>query len=860
MNKLRILALACLLAGLLIGLPGEVGAAPAAKTYYVSISQGDDANDGLSESAPLRSIGRVNDLALQPGDRVLFRCGDVWRAEMLTIRHSGAAGQPITFGSYPTGCANQPLLAGTQPVAGWVALGGNLYRANLATGANAGHFPYGINQLFRNRQRLTLGRWPNLDAADGGYATLDSQPSGAQVMDGQLPPGNWAGAVLHVKSIRWAILNRQVIGSSGTTLTLGSSVSCWGGSCAGWGYFLNNHLNTLDQNGEWAVSGNELYLYSTSGAPLDGEVEASVVLVDEGQAERSWGGINLTEDYGSPIAYVTVENLALWGWFRHGITTPTNMHPSEPHDLTLRNNTIGDVDGIGLNLETWVWDAQDGRPDGWRGGYALTVSGNRIERANSIGINLYSRSSTFQQNTLRDIARIENLGARGMGCGYHQGDASGGICTEDGDGIRIKASNAADSGHSNIFQGNRLERIGYNGFDVFGYGNWFEQNVIQQACISKGDCGAVRSFGSGSLGSTPVHDLTFRQNIVVETIGNTDGCRSDFDAQFGFGFYIDHFSRQVVLENNVVIQSTAHGILFQDSTGTVLGNTLFHNGENAAYEAAQLYVGSSPAYVSSSTDNLFFGGRTNARTLALNDGGRLGLSDRNAFYHPFRSAHILAGSSYSLAGWRSASGKDANSTEHWYTQAAGETPRAHLFYNDTPVTQVVNLGSVYYLDLEQQPVYGTLSLAPYTAQVLVESGVVVDLALRMERIGSDETAPGQAMGYWLTLENVGEVAVQTVTVENALPLAVVNSSWSVQPGPVELLDGSRYTWQMESLPVGGSVVFTVQGEYAADWVAGAPLVISASVSSAMPESNPHNNQAHLWFGDWQRLYLPILAR
>ena len=52
----------------------------AAATYYVSSSAGDDANDGLSETVPLRTVENVNGLDLQPGDRVLFRCGDVWRA------------------------------------------------------------------------------------------------------------------------------------------------------------------------------------------------------------------------------------------------------------------------------------------------------------------------------------------------------------------------------------------------------------------------------------------------------------------------------------------------------------------------------------------------------------------------------------------------------------------------------------------------------------------------------------------------------------------------------------------------------------------------------------------------------------
>ena len=89
-------------------------------TYYVSSSEGNDNNNnGLSEGAPFATIARVNALNLEPGDQVLFKCGDIWRAESLVITESGATGNPITFGSYPASCANKPIIAGAQPISGW---------------------------------------------------------------------------------------------------------------------------------------------------------------------------------------------------------------------------------------------------------------------------------------------------------------------------------------------------------------------------------------------------------------------------------------------------------------------------------------------------------------------------------------------------------------------------------------------------------------------------------------------------------------------------------------------------------------------------------------------------------------------
>lgn len=701
-------------------------ASPSATIYYVSSSDGLDSYNGLSESTPLATVSKVNSLNLQPGDQVLFKCGDVWRADPLLVVKSGTVNQPILFSSYPADCQNQPILSGAQPIYGWSAYSGNIFIADLNAVENAGKFGYGINQLFRGTERLILGRWPNIDTVDGGYSTIDSQPASNQIADTQLPAVNWNGAVAHIKGMRWYILNRQVTGTSGQTLTLGSSTGCWGSSCVGWGFFLNNHLNTLDQDGEWYYDSgtNRVYLYSVSGLPADAAIEGSVIL--EGD-DRSWGGITLGADLADPVAYVTIQNFAVIRWYRHGIATPTNLHPTENHDIILEDNTIQDVDGIGINLATWVWGAEDGRPDGWRGGYNHIISSNLIERANRMGINTYGRNSTFSNNIVLDIGLIGNLGAAGMGCDFDDGE---GQCTEDGAGIRIKIDQPDDSGNYNIFSENRLERIGHNGMDVFGHHNTFEHNVIRDACISKGDCGGVRTFGRDSLASSPVHDLTFTENIIVDTLGNTDGCHSDYDALFGFGLYLDNYSRDVAVTGNTIINTTVHGILFQRSTGSVTDNTLYNNGRTYPYAAGQVYVGSSPAYVGTHTGNILYSLNSDARTLSAADLSRLGTSNNNYFFSPYLANHIrTASTDRSLASWQSYSGKDSASVEHWFTLSSGDPPKSRIFYNDTPQVKIISLGGYQYEDLDQNLVSGSLILQPYRSRVLIQIGFDGDIYL-----------------------------------------------------------------------------------------------------------------------------------
>ncbi|PKO12107.1 MAG: hypothetical protein CVU39_25880 [Chloroflexi bacterium HGW-Chloroflexi-10] len=740
-------------------LPGTLTVQGAGNIYYVSYDTGNDANTGLSSQQPLKTVTKVNGLYLQPGDSVLFHCGETWRADPLTIRNSGTSAAPITFGVYPENCTDLPELNGTQPVSGWTIYAANIVVANLNNGANAGKFAYGVNQLFRGDQRLLLGRWPNLDASDGGYASIDSQPSGTQFSDAALPAVNWTGAAAHVRGMRWYILNRLITADSGSTLTVGSNLDCWGGNCSGWGYFLNNHLSTLDQEGEWFFDNNskQLYLYTTQGIPANGVIEASVILKNTDDAGRSWGGVNLGRDLNDPgIAYVVVEKLAVRRWFRHGIASPTNHAHYENHHLTIRNNQIEDVDGIGINLAAWVWGAQDGRPDGWRGGYALTISGNTILRANSMGINAFSRESLFEYNQISDIALIENLGAAGMGCSF---SASGGSCTEDGDGIRIKVGEVVnDTGNHNTLYRNRIERTGYNGMDVFGHSNTFTQNVIIQACYSKGDCGGVRTFGRDSLASSQVYDLVFDQNIIQDISGNTDGCKTEYDALFGFGFYIDNYSRNVSITDNTVTDVTVHGILYQNSTGSVTGNTLYNNARTYPYIGGQAILGEAPAQWSNFSNNILFGLAPNARTLAVNDKALYINGDYNRFFHPYVTKHIFAnGSGRTLAEWRSLSGKDVHSTETWYTQPSGEEPRSRILVNDQDEYVVFDLEDYQYLDLDQNVQLGTVSLAPFTSLILINDGFA---PLTLTGITPAMIAAGQGdmllnvYGYGFTEESV----------------------------------------------------------------------------------------------------------
>ncbi len=79
-------------------------AAVSQTNYYLDDLAGDDNNKGTSVSSPWKSIEKMNQILLKPGDSVLFRRGGNW-TENLIPAGSGLPGRRIVIGAYGKGQA-----------------------------------------------------------------------------------------------------------------------------------------------------------------------------------------------------------------------------------------------------------------------------------------------------------------------------------------------------------------------------------------------------------------------------------------------------------------------------------------------------------------------------------------------------------------------------------------------------------------------------------------------------------------------------------------------------------------------------------------------------------------------------------
>ncbi len=79
-----------------------LGGAAHAETWHIDSRRGDDRNSGKSPADAWKSLARLQQERLHPGDEVMLGAGSVWR-EQLLITDSGSAGAPIIVARFGSG-------------------------------------------------------------------------------------------------------------------------------------------------------------------------------------------------------------------------------------------------------------------------------------------------------------------------------------------------------------------------------------------------------------------------------------------------------------------------------------------------------------------------------------------------------------------------------------------------------------------------------------------------------------------------------------------------------------------------------------------------------------------------------------
>ncbi|HYM93203.1 MAG TPA: hypothetical protein VET23_03635, partial [Chitinophagaceae bacterium] len=206
-----------------------------AKNYYFSSSSGNDSYTSVqaqNPATPWATISKLNSffINLNPGDSVLFKCGDTFYGEII-VGKSGLAGSPIVMASYSTGA--KPIITGFSSVTAWTNLNGNIWESNSAVTTLSA-----LNMLTVNGSFQAMGRWPKLNDATylGGWLTTTSNTwaGGSFPITGSVTGAcsgsvNYTGGEVVMRKNHWIIdratITSQSYSSGNTTVNFSQHAS-----------------------------------------------------------------------------------------------------------------------------------------------------------------------------------------------------------------------------------------------------------------------------------------------------------------------------------------------------------------------------------------------------------------------------------------------------------------------------------------------------------------------------------------------------------------------------------------------------------------------------------------------------------
>lgn len=483
-------------------------------TYYVA-ANGQDTNPGTTADAPLQNLAKVNQLSLQPGDAVLFRRGDTFRGTLL-IRQSGTSSQAIVFDAYGSG--PKPTLAGSVAVTIWSNMGGNIWQAACPDCGNT------VTGVFQNETSLPLGRYPNSNTSNKGYLTIGSHTGQNQIVSQEHLPDNinWVGGEAVMRPTQWIIDRATIQQQSGDVLSLTNYLNSSGYQPSdGWGYFIQNHPATLDQNGEWYydAANKIIKLFSDQINPNNQAITATT------QSR----GVDATG-----VSNIILRNLHITQTLNESVSA-TNVS-----SFTLSANDITNSGEDGISVK--------GR------GSNVFVENNTLLGVNNNGVwfDAY-QNVTFRGNRLRRIGVIPGRGKGGDG---------------QYNGLQSTANDTV------LIENNTIDSVGYNSVTVWS-NTIVRKNIISNYCMTKSDGGGIYIWNGLKAPMTNIHIVS---NIIYNGLGAPEGSfRHEYSG--ANGIFLDDCVENVEIKNNTVFHNIQWGVfLHAVSSITFTDNTLFDNG------------------------------------------------------------------------------------------------------------------------------------------------------------------------------------------------------------------------------------------------------------------------------------------
>jgi parallel beta-helix repeat protein len=486
-----------------------------ASTYYFSSLTGDDSrtnSQAQNPATPWKTISKLNGYFpnLQPGDAVLFKRGETFYGQII-IGKSGSQNLPIILGDYGSGA--KPIVSGFVNLSNWISVGGGVWETTNSSLTNA------INILTLAGKVEPMGRYPNADAANKGYLTLESHSGNTRITDNQLPSSpSWAGAEVVIRKNRWILDKGSITQHSGTSLTYTGSSHY--DAEDNFGYFIQNHRSTLDKSGEWCFNkpAKKVSIFLNSG------------INPNGQSIKVSSVNTLIQNSGKN--HIKFQNLQFEG------ANVNAFDLSGTSAITISNCTLtSNLNGIIGQNNT-----------------SLLVENCEILNSGNNGIYLTTANKAIlRNNTITNTGIISGLGLNG---------------DDTYQAVIIRGS-------GNLVEKNTVTNTGYSALRFEGDYTILQNNFVSHFNLVKDDGGGIYTWNGD--GAYPEKGSKVLNNIVVNGIGAGVGTAYPTILST-HGIYMDDNTGSVEVNGNTVAKCNGSGIFLHNANHVaVSNNTVFSN-------------------------------------------------------------------------------------------------------------------------------------------------------------------------------------------------------------------------------------------------------------------------------------------
>ncbi|MGA9637455.1 right-handed parallel beta-helix repeat-containing protein [Flavobacterium sp.] len=723
--------------------------------YYVS-ANGNDSNNGTSSGTPWKTVGKVNSQAFAAGSIINFKCGSVFNGSLAINGKIGTVSNPIVYKSYGSG--NKPVIKASATVASWTLVSGNVWKTNL--GLVGGKR---LASLYIDNNAQQIGREPNFNTTDGGFRVIKTHTADnlsiSESASLPYPADHFKGGEITIRTLNDLMKSEVVTSHSGSTVAFSQSSPTSSSENIvrdNFGYFFQNHVNTLDKQGEWAHDTDKsiLYLYST---------------VDPNTLNVEIPSDSYAVEIKNNSKYVEIRNLE----FDNGIKNVMNIN-------NISNVIIDDCSFNNGNEYVTL-------------GFTLTnvtFTNNTINDSNSVGVRWEGCSGiTFSNNTITNIGMRAGMGA---------------ISYIPYTGLRIISNG---TGNATVIEKNKLDGIGYHGINFSGGNITVQYNEVANYCAVKDDGGGIYTVNNQNANNT------IFKNIVHDAPGAFRGNPAGASPKTA-GIYVDNNSNNQLISQNTVYNVGAWGIMTNLSgNNTVIDNTVYNCGNAIVSSTYNNNFGPGGAVARADNNtflrNILFA-KSNTQYCAsysnqitnTDFGTYLGTLNFNYYCQPYTGGKEIStkegGTSkeYLLSAFKATfPNYEPNGAVAPLKFSSGTDPDTFIRFevNPTAVAKVISLGNLIYKDAKNVSFSSDVTLPAYSSMVLLNTGIV----LAVDEFG-DQIAPENIVVYpnptsdFLKLEKltIGDtIKIYTITGKIITSLKATSEDEVVD---VALLDSGIY--------------------------------------------------------------------